>query len=327
MSVCKACLCDDVPEPVGLGLVLRAESEVVRCFDFTGAMEAAERAQAGRIARAARRRAGRANPKPRRRRHNAPARPAERGDDGASDAGAGDCIDDRGSAEEPCPDAQPGSAAEHAGSPCSHPAEGGSGISGVSGLEHGLGSRDAAGSGGAVSPVAAAAGPLGTPAALAQAAAQQGAFRADCAQGTHRPPHSMGDPDRDASGGDGAAAGGAAGPGACPTGRQDEDIAPWGSYAGGTGAGGARRGGEPCDALPCDARGQQGARQRRREAARLGPGGRGAQDGAQQLAQPPPPDGRACRAGGQSGMQAWAIVRPRQVPVGGASGRGTRDRE
>ena len=315
---------------------MRAESEVVRCFDFTGAMEAAERAQAGRVARAARRRAGRTNPKPRRGHPSMPARPAERAGDAPSDGGAGDCIDDGGLAEDPDPDAQ--SAAQHGGGPCSHPGEGGSGsaggsgIAGVPGFGQGLVSSDAAGSGAAMSPVAAAVVPPGTPSALAQAAAQQGASRAECAQGTHRLPHAAGDLYRGPSGGDGAAAGGAAGPDACQPGSQDEDTAPWGSYAGGTGAGGARRGGKPCDTRPCDARGQEGAQQRR-EAARpdVNPnpnrGGRGARDGAQQLAQPPPPVSRACRASGQSGMQAWAIVRPRQVPVGGANGRGTRDRE
>lgn len=304
----------------------------MRCFDFTGAMEAAERAQAGRVARAARRRAGRTNPKPRRGRPSAPARLAERAGDAASDGGAGDCIDDGGSAEDPDPDAQSGSAAQHGVGPCSRPAEGGSGIaggsgiSGLSGLEQGLVSRDAAGSGAAVSPVAASEVPPGMPLALAQATAQQGASRADCAQATHRLPHAVGDLYQGPSGG-------AAGPDACQAGSQDEDVAPWGSYAGRTGAGGARRGGEPCDTLPCDARGQHGAQQRRREAAwpdvnpNPKPGGRGARDGAQQLAQPPPPLGRACRASGRSGMQAWAIVRPRQVPVGGASGHGTRDRE
>ncbi len=47
--------------------IARAESEVVRCFDFSGAAEAEERAAAGRAARAARRRGrqARADPKPR----------------------------------------------------------------------------------------------------------------------------------------------------------------------------------------------------------------------------------------------------------------------
>ena len=302
----------------------------MRCFDFAAAMEAAERAQAGRVARAARRRAGRLNPKPRRGRPSTPARPAERAADAASDGGAGDCGDDGGLAKHP--DMQ------HGGSPGRGPAEGcsdaarGSGVAGVSELGQGRASRDAAGSRAALTSAAASQVLSGTPSALAQAAAQQDSFGTQCMQGMHMPPFATGYPCQGPSGGDGAAAGGSGGPDACQAGSHDAEVVPWGTYAGRGGAGSARCGGGPGDTLPCGAparhmRSRQCEQRHRQQEAGPGEEGGEGQGGAQQLAGQPPPVGRACRASGQSGMQAWAIVRPRQAPVGGASGRSTRARD
>lgn len=87
----------------------RAENEVVRCFDFTGAMEAAERAQAGRAARAARRRAGRPNPKQTSRRGRSRAWSPDCAGD-ASDGSAGEL--DQGSGADSNPKPYPSSDAQ-----------------------------------------------------------------------------------------------------------------------------------------------------------------------------------------------------------------------